>query len=280
MTVRTANKFYLAGPMRGYRNFNFDAFDAAARELRLYGYEIISPAEIDRELGFDEKLNDLSFFEEIGGMKAAMHRDFQAIMESDGIILLPGWRESTGSRAEVFVAETTGRLVYEYREEQHDDGSFAGFSLVRISGSGIELASPCDDWPTPEPVEWSPEVIGGPFVSGGEVRVRNEQTGGEKGSKLARYDLIPAEPLRILAEHYGRGARKYEDRNWERGYDWSLSFAAMNRHLWSFWAGEDIDPETGSPHMAAVAWHAFLLLEFAVTHPDLDNRPCLTKQVP
>lgn len=106
-----------------------------------------------------------------------------------------------------------------------------------------------------------------------EVRVRNKTTGGEKGSKLARYDLIPAGPLRMLAEHYGRGATKYEDRNWERGYDWSLSFAAMQRHAWEFWAGEDIDSESGSPHLAAVAWHAFAMLEWMQTHPELDNRP-------
>lgn len=27
------------------------------------------------------------------------------------------------------------------------------------------------------------------------------------------------------------------------------------------------------PHMAAVAWHAFALLEFMETHRDFDNRP-------
>lgn len=106
-----------------------------------------------------------------------------------------------------------------------------------------------------------------------EVRVKDPVTGGEKGSKLARYDLIPAEPLRLLAEHYGRGAQKYEDRNWERGYRWSLSFAALNRHLWAFWNGEDVDPETGSLHMTAVAWHAFALLEYAQRHLGTDDRP-------
>jgi hypothetical protein len=109
-----------------------------------------------------------------------------------------------------------------------------------------------------------------------EIRMVSS-TGAEKGSKLARFDLIPAEPLRILAEHYGRGSLKYADRNWEAGYDWSLSFAALNRHLWAFWGGEDIDPETGSPHMAAVAWHAFTLLEYMRTHPEFDNRPEVTE---
>lgn len=97
-------------------------------------------------------------------------------------------------------------------------------------------------------------------------------TGGEKGVKIARYDLLPSEPLRLLAEHYGKGAAKYDDNQWRRGYEFSKSYAALMRHAWQWWAGEDIDEETGSPHMAAVAWHAFALLEFAATHPGFDDR--------
>lgn len=98
-------------------------------------------------------------------------------------------------------------------------------------------------------------------------------SGGEKGVKLARYDLIPAEPLRLLATLYGRGAEKYDARNWERGYEWSKSFAALNRHLWAWWAGQDHDPETGVPHVTNVAWHAFALAEFMHRHPTFDDRP-------
>lgn len=106
-----------------------------------------------------------------------------------------------------------------------------------------------------------------------EVVVVNEKTGARKGSKLARFDLIPTGPLRKLAEHYGRGSEKYEDRNWELGYDWSLSYSALCRHLNAMWGGEDYDEETGSLHIVAVAWHAFALAEFFETHPELDNRP-------
>jgi hypothetical protein len=116
-----------------------------------------------------------------------------------------------------------------------------------------------------------------------EVIVTNEKTGGKKGSKLARFDLIPAHPLQELAEVYGKGARKYADRNWELGYDWGLSYAAMIRHANEFWKGndnDDHDPDcpadcinhTEGPHLAQVAWHAFALLEFSRTHPELDNR--------
>jgi hypothetical protein len=99
-------------------------------------------------------------------------------------------------------------------------------------------------------------------ASGSEVRIVDPQTGGTKGSKLARFDLIPGEFETALAEHYGRGARKYEDRNWERGYKWGLSYAALRRHLAAWVAGESLDPETGSHHLVAVAWHCIALYYF------------------
>lgn len=132
-----------------------------------------------------------------------------------------------------------------------------------------------------------------------EIRTTSS-TGGQKGVKLERFDLIPTGPLRELAEHYGVGASKYANHQWRQGYEWSKSFAALSRHLAAFWGGEDFDvcsndPEgcshvdaegrpfeavredacfnhTGSHHMAAVAWHAFALLEFKDRFPEHDDR--------
>lgn len=106
-----------------------------------------------------------------------------------------------------------------------------------------------------------------------EVRITNEKTGGQKGSKDAKYHLIPAGPLKELAELYGVGAKKYAPRNWELGYDWSLSYDALQRHANQFWAGEDKDEETGKSHLASVIFHAMALMQFAEEHPELDDRP-------
>lgn len=108
-------------------------------------------------------------------------------------------------------------------------------------------------------------------ASQGEVRSVSS-TGGQKGVKRARFDLIPAEALAIVAEHYGRGAEKYEVHNWRKGFEWSKSYAAMQRHLHAFWSGEDIDPETGSPHLAAVVFHALTLLTFMQEQQQFDDR--------
>lgn len=106
-----------------------------------------------------------------------------------------------------------------------------------------------------------------------EVRIVNETTGGAKGSKGARFDLVPWNQIWKLAELYGAGATKYEPRNWELGYDWSLSFAALHRHLAQFWNGEEFDKETQCHHLTSVIFHALALLEFSETHPELDDRP-------
>ena len=99
-------------------------------------------------------------------------------------------------------------------------------------------------------------------MSSEEVRVTDEKTGGQKGTKIARFSLIPPECLWALAEHYGKGARKYEDNNWLRGYKWSLSLDALQRHLHQWLMGEDNDQETGTHHLIAVAWHACAMFTY------------------
>lgn len=106
-----------------------------------------------------------------------------------------------------------------------------------------------------------------------ETRVVNASTGGAKGQKLERFDLIPAEPLTELAKLYGVGAQKYDDDNWRKGYSWKLSFGAMMRHAWLFWFGFSRDKGTKCHHLASVAWHAFTLMWFELHRPQFDDRP-------
>ena len=97
-----------------------------------------------------------------------------------------------------------------------------------------------------------------------EVRVVDPVTGGTKGQKEERFDLIPPDAMRALARHYGVGCRKYNDRNWEKGYKWGLSVGALQRHLHAWLTGESYDLETGTHHMICVAWHAFTLFVYEV----------------
>jgi hypothetical protein len=87
-----------------------------------------------------------------------------------------------------------------------------------------------------------------------------------------RYDLVPPYPLNELVKVYTVGAKKYSDRNWEKGMSWGRIFAALMRHCWAFWNGEENDPEDGIHHMAHAAWCCLALIEYGKTHKELDDR--------
>jgi hypothetical protein len=105
-----------------------------------------------------------------------------------------------------------------------------------------------------------------------EKRITNEITGGQKGVKQARFDLIPAKPLWEVARVYGYGADKYAHRNWEKGYDWGLSYGALQRHLHQFWMGEFEDEESGLPHLAHAMFHCLALMQYHEHYPQFDDR--------
>jgi len=101
---------YIAGPMRSLPNYGFDRFDAAAGDLRQRGYKVISPADIDREIGFDPSVGTLDDFD----LPAAIRRDVDAILDCDAIVMLPGHENSKGATAERHIAIWAGIDVLVY----------------------------------------------------------------------------------------------------------------------------------------------------------------------
>jgi hypothetical protein len=84
-----------------------------------------------------------------------------------------------------------------------------------------------------------------------------------------RYDLIPPEAIEALADHYAKGAEKYDDRNWERGMNWGRCFRALMSHAIKWQKGEIFDEDPKMPgylahHMIAVAWNAIALYTYYV----------------
>lgn len=77
-----------------------------------------------------------------------------------------------------------------------------------------------------------------------------------------RYDLLPPELLEGVAQILTFGAKKYGDRNWELGMDWMRVFGALQRHLWAWRSGEDVDPETSKSHL----WHAGCCIAFLMAY--------------
>lgn len=106
-----------------------------------------------------------------------------------------------------------------------------------------------------------------------ERRVTDPTTGGQKGQKIERFDLVPAGARRALARVFGVGGLKYDDNNWRKGYSWSLGDGALNRHLTLWEDGQSYDDETGSHHLIQVAWHAFVLYTFETLGLGKDDLP-------
>ena len=101
----------------------------------------------------------------------------------------------------------------------------------------------------------------------------------EKGSG-ARYndgkpamELIPLVTLEDEARVWDYGRQKYTSWNWAKGMAWSVPLGCALRHLAAWQRGEDLDPESGLPHLAHVACNIRMLSLFAKTFPEGDDRP-------
>lgn len=94
-----------------------------------------------------------------------------------------------------------------------------------------------------------------------------------------RYDLLPLDAEARIAEIYTRGAAKYGDRNWEKGMSWGRLYAAARRHLDRFWAGEDLDPEWDTPHLAHAAVCIQMLLAYQLRGSGQDDRARLPTEL-
>jgi hypothetical protein len=69
------------------------------------------------------------------------------------------------------------------------------------------------------------------------------------------------------------GARKYAAWNWAKGMPWSVPMACALRHIAAWQKGEDIDPESGQPHLAHAMCNLRMLSLYAKTYPEGDDRP-------
>lgn len=88
-----------------------------------------------------------------------------------------------------------------------------------------------------------------------------------------RMELVPPELVESVADILTFGAKKYSDRNWEKGMSWGRVYGALMRHLWAWWRCEPADPETGKSHL----WHAGCCIAFLIAYEERrageDDRP-------
>jgi hypothetical protein len=102
-------RVYVAGPMRGIPLFNFPAFDHAAKALRDQGHEVFSPAERDREDGFDETIvREVTNAE----YRAFLKKDLPIVLDCEAMYMLRGWSQSTGASLERHTGRAVGNSLW------------------------------------------------------------------------------------------------------------------------------------------------------------------------
>lgn len=106
-------RVYIAGPMTGYHEHNFPAFREAAETLRAHGWDVISPAEMDEEDGYEPPKDGGEISQET--YIEFLLRDLNAIAGCDGIVLLPGWYSSAGAKVEYAWANALKLEVLSYK---------------------------------------------------------------------------------------------------------------------------------------------------------------------
>ena len=145
--------YYISGPMAGYPDLNFPAFQRAKDALTLCGYSVFSPHDVDH--GETTEWADF------------LRNDIKIMMERcSGIILLRGWPQSKGSRLELATAVALNWPVLYF------DGRTAHYCMNRGS-SGPPLS--IDAAHIRRQQEWSRRTFGpGPRTGGLIEHIREE----------------------------------------------------------------------------------------------------------
>lgn len=87
-------KVYIAGPMSGLPEKNYQAFNDAEKQLRELGHEPLNPVWID-DLIPDGVVPEYDWF---------LRQTMTLLVKAEGVALLPDWDQSVGATVEVAFA--------------------------------------------------------------------------------------------------------------------------------------------------------------------------------
>lgn len=97
----------------------------------------------------------------------------------------------------------------------------------------------------------------------------NAQSASHADEGKLRWDLLPFTELEDVVQVLEFGAKKYSAHNWRKGMPVHKVFNSTLRHLFAWWRGEDIDPESGLPHLAHAICNILFIKNY-LSNPRLD----------
>lgn len=251
---------YIAGPMTGYKDFNFAAFDKARNKLNDEGWTVVSPADIDRENGFDALKGDSVELVTKEFMRKAIRADLDALQRVDAIYMLEGWEKSKGARAEYHVAQWRG-LDIVFQNHKAADGLGEDFLEKAIK----------------KPNEIKVEPYKSNLVDiAMQLHAVTHPTDpkGEAGSKKAPMWLLPPFALEQQAWAHKEGQEKYLAYNWRSTKVCASTYiSAILRHWGKFLNGQNLDEHSGAHHLGHIAANCNILMDAQDRGCLIDDRP-------
>ena len=110
--------------------------------------------------------------------------------------------------------------------------------------------------------------------AGGQIDTKDTNPKEALGIKKVPTYIIPTAPLLYLGLAMMEGGRKYGAHNYRAmGARHSVYLDAIERHRLAFLEGEDIDPDSGLPHLAKIMGCCAVLLDSIEMGNDIDDRP-------
>ena len=97
------------------------------------------------------------------------------------------------------------------------------------------------------------------------------------GIRRAPLSCVPGPVIYEIGLAMLEGACKYRRHNYRiAGVRHSVYFDAVLRHMWAYWEGEDIDPDSGVHHLSKAMAGLVVLRDSMLVGNDVDDRPPAT----
>lgn len=106
----------------------------------------------------------------------------------------------------------------------------------------------------------------------GDIKDTNPKDG--VGTRKVPFSTIPSEVMAEIGLGMLEGARKYGRHNYRvAGVRASIYYDAAMRHLTAWWEGQDIDPDSGLPHIVKALCCLTILRDSQINGKVTDDRP-------